>query len=69
MIVEGTFQFSDRMMEKSCWDLAVDTEIDLLLWIVLTELFLHGSDISLLKYPCEPDSDAIAVSWLGNKGR
>lgn len=31
MIVEGTFQFSDRMMEKSCWDLAVDTEIDLLL--------------------------------------
>lgn len=48
-------------MKKSCWDLAVDAGIHGLLWLVLTELLLHGGDISVLRYPCEPDYAAIFI--------
>lgn len=54
-------------MKKSCWDLAVDTGIHVLLWLVLTELLLHGGDNSLLRYPCEPDWAAISIYRWGIK--
>lgn len=54
-------------MKKPCWDLAMDTGIDLLLWLLSTELLLHGGDILLLRYPCEQDCAAISIVQMGTK--
>lgn len=45
----------------------MDTGIDLLLRLLLTELLLHGGDILLLRYPCEPDCAAISIVQMGTK--
>lgn len=53
--------------EKICWDLAVDAGIHGLLGLVLTELLLHGADISVLRYPCKSDYAAISIYRCGIK--
>lgn len=34
---------------------------------LVTELLLHGGDISLLRYPCQPDRAAISIYRWGIK--